>query len=307
VLDSALDAVVALIDMIAFQCGRQMQHPQFSQHAAPSAATMRQIQQLAASDDVQWVLSQGLAEAARQLHVQHEGLSPAAADSSTSSSSSSSRIKVVPLHNRLFESLGTAALVEGPQRLTEWLPRTLDDEVDVLDALTACLSCQLVTVPSNSSSSSSSSRVKHITATVLLRRLAVQLEVCCLQPDAVTQQLGLQALVKTRSDLFHQIVADNPDLDAVAAEEKTDGALSSLIPSMLKQLLPAFLYAMQRADLHKAESGAAGASMGLLMSRLLTSELRNHTALQNSAARMHPCATCGVLMMRTPRAPPRLR
>jgi hypothetical protein len=117
--------------------------------------------------------------------------------------------------------------------------------------------------------------VKHITATVLLRRLAVQLEVCYLQPDAVTQQLGLQALVRTRSDLYHQVRADNPGFDAVTAEEKTEGALGSLKPSVLKQLLPAFLYAMQRADLQKAESRAAGASMGLLMSRLLTSEWRD--------------------------------
>jgi hypothetical protein len=240
-----------------------VQHPQPARQRTSESAWL-QLQELAASDDIQWVLSQGLAEAVRQLRVQQKALTAAAADGS----SSSSRSKVSPLHYRLFESLGTAALLDAPQQLINKLPRTLDDEIDIKTASTACLSCQLVTVPINSGGG----RVNNITVTLLLRRMAVQLEACYLQPEAVVLQLALQTLIKTRSDLFHQVLADNPNLGPSAVEEKTETALGSIIPAVLKQLLPALMHAVQHADLQAGECRAAGACMGLLMSRLLTSE-----------------------------------
>lgn len=176
-----------------------------------------------------------------------------------------------PLHCRLFESLGTAALLDASLFLPH---RELEEQILVTNALTACLSCQLVTAPSSSNCSGGGSRVRHITPTLLLRRMAVQLEARCLQPEAVVLQLGLQALVKTRSDLFQHVLVDNPSWQPAAVEEKTEEALASLIPAVFRQLLPAFLHGMQHAeDLQAGQCRASGACMGLLLSRLLTGEL----------------------------------
>jgi hypothetical protein len=240
-----------------------------------------QLEQLAASDDLQWVLSLGLAEAAWHRHVLQTGLSPAVASSSTSGSSSgssSSKLKVPPLHKKLYESLGTAALLKLPR-----LERASDEPLDVHIALAACSTCDPSKVPVSTSSSSSSVQIsergveQHVTASLLLRRMAVQLQASCLRPEINVLNTALQMMSAMRSDVWRRIRDSSTASDEAAAKAeaavRAEAALAAgITPYALQLLLPAYLHAMRleiplRVD---ASVKTTAAAMGALMAGLLT-------------------------------------
>jgi hypothetical protein len=284
VVASALDAVEVIVRAVTTQAAESL----FCDHDAAAKqhdgrdvmVPQLQLEQLAASDDLQWVLSLGLAEAAWQRHAQQKGLSPAAAGSSSSGGSSSSRLKVPPLHKKLYESLGTAALLK-----LQKLERASDEPIDLHVALAACSTCDPSKVPISTSSSSSSVQNaegavgQHVTASLLLRRMAVQLQASCLRPEINVLNTALQMMNAMRSDVWRRIRDSSTASDEAAAKAeaavRTEAALAAgITPYALQLLLPAYLHAMRQETPQRADPGVktTAAAMGALMAALLTRE-----------------------------------
>jgi hypothetical protein len=238
------------------------------------------------------------------------------------------------MHIRLFESLGTAALLKVQQ--VGVVPKA---PLDVVQALQACLACGPEVAGSSSSSTSrgsghqqsdSSSNGIHstghncssaneasacpdtaetasmftaivspqqpnllqqqqqpgsaqgpglITASLLLRRMAVLLEACCLQPEPAVLERGLLAMSATYAHLME--LALHRSTSPAAATEATERAKAAVVagitPHVLRLLLPAFLHALQWASQQQqqrqqASAAVAAGGMGRLLSQLLSSE-----------------------------------
>jgi hypothetical protein len=274
VVASALDAMEVVVRAVTAQAAETLfrDHDDVvKQQGGRDDVRVPQLQldQLASSDYLQWVLSLGLAEAAWHRHAQQKGVSPAVAGSS------SSRLKVPPLHKKLYESLGTAALLK-----LQRLERSSDEPLDLHMALAACSTCDPSKVPISSSSSSVRSAEggggQHVTASLLLRRMAVQLQACCLRPEINVLNTALQMMRAMRSDVYHRIRDGSTASDEAAAKAeaaaRTEAALAAgVTPYALQLLLPAYLHAM-RHDSTQREEGVvktAAAAMGALMAALL--------------------------------------
>ncbi|WIA18989.1 hypothetical protein OEZ85_003656 [Tetradesmus obliquus] len=138
-----------------------------------------------------------------------------------------------------------------------------------------------------------------LTATVHLRRAAVLLELCLLQPNSCTYFIVIGCIQQSMTCMFRCLRAESSS-DAAAWDRVYAAIGNGILPAVLQQLLPVLPLLMQQAEQASGATGGGSVAQGLamLLSTVLAgthipdAQLIDALQQPSSAAALESCVRC---------------
>uniref|UniRef100_A0A383W8R0 phytol kinase n=1 Tax=Tetradesmus obliquus TaxID=3088 RepID=A0A383W8R0_TETOB len=284
---------------------------------------------LSSSHDLQWLLCCYVGLVAQVVHKQQNGkqrpLVPAAGSSWPQQQQQQQQqpAKVAAVHKRLLEGLRVPGLIGW--QYTGHTSEQLWQDPKATVAVCACADFSIdlahpdPDMDLSSSGGGGSSRASMqqqlaaaaeaaaaaahdpplLTATVHLRRAAVLLELCLLQPNSCTYFIVIGCIQQSMTCMFRCLRAESSS-DAAAWDRVYAAIGNGILPAVLQQLLPVLPLLMQQAEQASGATGGGSVAQGLAMllstvvagTHIPGAQLIDALQQPSSAAALESCVRC---------------